>query len=106
MVFPVPSVMPDRSDDCRTALQARSAPLMPFIDWRPTVERNPEVLNETADLYRYFDCMGEAELCIRASDSPLSRTCRAKSTIRAATTKLSAASWMRSNCRTGLLKTW
>jgi hypothetical protein len=34
---------------------------MPFIEWRPTPERNVEVLNETADLYRYFDCTGEAE---------------------------------------------
>jgi len=36
-------------------------PLMPFIEWRPTAERNVEVLNETADLYRYFDCTEEAE---------------------------------------------
>jgi hypothetical protein len=34
---------------------------MPFIEWRSTPERNVEVLNETADLYRYFDCTGEAE---------------------------------------------
>ncbi len=34
---------------------------MPFIEWRTTVERNVEVLNDTADLYRYFDCTGAAE---------------------------------------------
>ena len=34
---------------------------MPFIDWRPTLDRNVEVLNDTADLYRYFDCTDEAE---------------------------------------------
>ena len=34
---------------------------MPYIEWRPTPERNVEVLNETADLYRYFDCTKEAE---------------------------------------------
>ena len=34
---------------------------MPFIDWRPTADRNVEVLNDTADLYRYFDCTGAAE---------------------------------------------
>ena len=41
---------------------------MPFIEWRPTAERNVEVLNETADLYRYFDCTAEAEFlyaCVR-----------------------------------------
>jgi hypothetical protein len=41
---------------------------MPFIEWRPTAGRNVEVLNETADLYRYFDCTEEAEFlyaCVR-----------------------------------------
>ncbi|MCX6635907.1 MAG: Fic family protein [Acidobacteria bacterium] len=61
MVFPVSSVMLGRIDDYRTTLQAHSGPLMPFIEWRPTPERNVEVLNQTADLYRYFDCTGEAE---------------------------------------------
>jgi len=68
MVFPVSSVMLDRIDDYRATLQAHSRPLMPFIEWRPTPERNVEVLNETADLYRYFDCTAEAEFlyaCVR-----------------------------------------
>jgi hypothetical protein len=34
---------------------------MPFIEWRPTSDRNVEILNETADLYRYFDCTEAAE---------------------------------------------
>jgi Fic family protein len=68
MVFPVSSVMLDRIDDYRTTLQGHSAPLMPFIDWKPTAQKNVEVLNDTADLYRYFDCTAEAEFlysCVR-----------------------------------------
>lgn len=68
MVFPVSSVMLDRIDDYRTALQEHSRPLMPFIEWRPTPERNVEVLNDTADLYRYFDATEAAEFlyaCVR-----------------------------------------
>ena len=68
MVFPVSSVMLDRIDDYRTTLQAHSGPLMPFIEWRPTPERNVEVLNDTADFYRYFDCTAQAEFlyaCVR-----------------------------------------
>ncbi len=61
MVFPVSSVMLDRIDDYRKTLQAHSAPLMDFIEWHPTAERNVEVLNDTADLYRYFDCTEAAE---------------------------------------------
>jgi hypothetical protein len=61
MVFPVSSVMLDRIDDYRNTLQGHSSPLMPFIGWRGTPDRNVEVTNDTADLYRYFDCTEEAE---------------------------------------------
>lgn len=68
LVFPVSSVMLERVEEYRSTLQAHSAPLMRFIEWRPTPQRNVEVLNETADLYRYFDCTEEAEFlasCVR-----------------------------------------
>jgi hypothetical protein len=61
MVFPVSSVMLDRIDDYRNTLQSHSEPLMNFIQWRPTTERNVDVLNDTADLYRYFDATEAAE---------------------------------------------
>jgi hypothetical protein len=61
MVFPVSSVMLDRIDDYRATLQNHSGPLMRFIEWRPTPARNVEVLNDTGDLYRYYDCTQEAE---------------------------------------------
>ena len=61
MMFPVSSVMFDRIDDYRKTLQAHSRPLMNLIEWRPTPERNVEVLNDTADLYRYFDATEAAE---------------------------------------------
>jgi hypothetical protein len=61
MVFPVSPVMLDRIHTYRDTLRAHSNPLMNFIEWRPTPERNVEVLNDTADLYRYFDCTAAAE---------------------------------------------
>ena len=61
LVFPVSAVLLDKIEKYRRTLQGHSGPLMPFIDWRPTAERNVEVLNDTADLYRYFDCTAEAE---------------------------------------------
>ena len=61
VVFPVSSVMLDRIDDYRRTLQNHSGRLMEFIDWQPTPQGNVEVTNETADLYRYFDCTAEAE---------------------------------------------
>ena len=68
LVFPVSSVMLDRIDDYRTTLQDHSGPLTPFVQWRPTPEHNVEVSNDTADLYRYFDCTKNAEFlyaCVR-----------------------------------------
>lgn len=61
MVFPVSPVMLDRIEIYRETLRAHSGPLMDYIEWRPTPERNVEVLNDTADLYRYFDCTETAE---------------------------------------------
>jgi hypothetical protein len=61
MVFPVSSVIFDRIEDYKDALEQHSAPLMEYIEWRPTANYNVEVLNETADLYRYFDCTDAAE---------------------------------------------
>jgi hypothetical protein len=61
MVFPVSSVMLDRIDDYRNVLQGHSGPLMDFIDWRALPSGNVEVLNDTADLYRFYDCTAEAE---------------------------------------------
>lgn len=61
IVFPVSSVMLDRIDDYRIVLQNHSGPLMDFIEWQSTPDRNVDVLNDTADLYRYFDCTEEAE---------------------------------------------
>lgn len=77
MVFPVSSVMLDRIDDYRTTLQGHSGPLLPYIEWRLTPERNVEVLNDTMDLYRYFDCTQAAEFlyaCVqRTVDADLPR---------------------------------
>lgn len=61
MVFPVSSVMLDRIEEYRKTLQDHSGPLMAHIEWRPTPDRNVEVTNDSADLYRYFDCTANAE---------------------------------------------
>jgi len=61
MVFPVSSVIFDRIEKYKDMLQQHSAPLMEYIEWRPTASYNVKVLNDTADLYRYFDCTDAAE---------------------------------------------
>lgn len=61
LVFPVSAVILDRIDDYRRVLESYSRRLLPLIRWRPTQQGNIEVLNETADFYRYFDATHQAE---------------------------------------------
>lgn len=61
LAFPVSTVILQRINDYVTALEAYSRPRLAFIEWRPTDKGNVEVLNETIDLYRYFDATPQAE---------------------------------------------
>lgn len=46
-------------------MQDHSLPLMSCIEWILTADHNVEVLNDTADLYRYFDCTTATEFLYR-----------------------------------------
>ncbi|MBN2541922.1 Fic family protein [bacterium] len=61
MIFPVSSVILEKIDEYREVLEAFSFPRLDLIEWKPTPEKNIEVLNHTIDLYRYFDATKQAE---------------------------------------------
>ena len=61
LVFPVSFVILKRITDYVTTLEAYSKPRLSFIEWCATDNGNVEVLNETIDLYRYFDATAQAE---------------------------------------------
>lgn len=61
VVFPISAAILRRLADYSAVLESYSAPLLPFIDWRPTPDGNVEVLNDTAHYYRYFDATAHAE---------------------------------------------
>ena len=61
VVFPVSAAILDRIDDYRRTLESYSARLLPLIQWEPTQSGNIQVLNETADFYRFFDATPHAE---------------------------------------------
>ncbi|CAL4869294.1 hypothetical protein MMA231_03586 (plasmid) [Asticcacaulis sp. MM231] len=68
IVFPVSAVILERIDDYRRVLEAYSRQRLDLIEWKPTDKGNVEVLNETLDLYRYFDATRQAEFlyeCVR-----------------------------------------
>src|SRR4029077_3841055 len=61
VVFPVSAVILERIDEYREGLEVYSRPRLPHIEWRATKDGNVEVLNDTIDLYRYFDATRQAE---------------------------------------------
>jgi hypothetical protein len=61
LIFPVSVAIYRRIDAYRAVLETVSAPLLPVIEWRATASGNVEVLNDTADLYRFFDATAHAE---------------------------------------------
>jgi hypothetical protein len=61
LVFPVSSVMLREIDIYRSVLETHSRAILPFIKWRATDQRNVEVLDDTADFYRFFDATPHAE---------------------------------------------
>ena len=65
MIFPVSSVLLERQEEYAQRLQSFTGPLLPFIEWVPTADKNVRVLNQTADLYRFGDCTELAEFLYR-----------------------------------------
>lgn len=61
LIFPVSSVILERIDKYGEVLETYSTPRMNLIDWKKTADNNVEVLNNTIDLYRYFDATKIAE---------------------------------------------
>lgn len=61
VVFPISSSILERIDEYRTTLEGYSSRLLPMIEWEPTPDGNVNVLNETADFYRFFDATPHAE---------------------------------------------
>ena len=74
LVFPVSAVILKRIDDYRRTLEHYSKPRLDLIQWRPTDKGNVEVLNETIDLYRYFDASGQAEFLFECVEETVNRT--------------------------------
>lgn len=61
IVFPVSAAILEQIDTYRLVLESYSAKALPLVEWRETERHNVEVINETIDLYRYFDATPHAE---------------------------------------------
>lgn len=61
MIFPVSASMLNHLSEYQDALEAYSTPRLDLIVWESTEDYNVRVLNETIDLYRYYDLTKQAE---------------------------------------------
>jgi Fic family protein len=67
-IFPVSAVILGRLTEYRKTLENFSLPRLDLIEWKTTAGNNVQVLNETIDLYRYFDATAQVEFlydCVR-----------------------------------------
>ena len=74
LVFPVSAVILDRIHDYGQTLEHYSKPRLGLIEWRPTDRGNVKVLNETIDLYRYFDATKQAEFFFECVEETVNKT--------------------------------
>ena len=74
LVFPVSAVILDRIEEYRDVLEHFSRPRLDLIKWRPTNSNNIEVLNDTIDLYRYFDATKQAEFFFECVEDTVKKT--------------------------------
>ncbi len=61
ITFPVSASILNHIGDYRTVLESYSKPLLEYIEWKETKDHNIDVLNNTADYYKFFDATGQAE---------------------------------------------
>ena len=74
IVFPVSAVFLERIDRYKAVLQHYSAPRLALTQWETTPKLNVRVLNETRDLFRFFDATQQAEFLAECVVETIRRT--------------------------------
>jgi len=74
LIFPVSAVILARIEEYRKVLEHFSKPRLDLVEWRPTGKNNIEVLNETIDLYCYFDATKQAEFFFECVEETVNKT--------------------------------
>lgn len=74
IIFPVSSVILRQIKDYRAVLEAYSKPRLSLVNWQKTAKGNVDVLNETLDLYRFFDATQQAEFFYNCVSQTITKT--------------------------------
>ena len=73
MIFPVSSAILNRISDYLEVLENYSSQRIDLIEWEPTPNHNIRILNETIDLYRYYDLTTQAEFLYACVEDTIER---------------------------------
>src|SRR5690606_12393895 len=61
MIFPVSAAILNRIDEYQSILESYSSQRIDLVEWEPTADHNVKILNNTIDLYRYYDLTKQVE---------------------------------------------
>jgi len=73
MIFPVSAAILDRISDYQEVLEDFSSQRIDLIEWESTPSHNIRILNETIDLYRYYDLTTQAEFLYECVEDTIER---------------------------------
>ena len=73
MIFPVSTAILDRISDYQEVLEDYSSQRIDLIEWEPTSSHNIRILNDTIDLFRYFDLTLQAEFLYECVEETINR---------------------------------
>lgn len=74
IIFPVSAIILERLDEYRKVLERFSKSRLDLIEWNPTKDHNIEILNDTVDLYRYFDATKQVEFLYSCVQQTIEQT--------------------------------
>lgn len=71
MVFPVSAAILNRIDEYQSILESYSSARIDLIEWEATADHNVKVLNETIDIYRYYDITTQVEFLYKCIEETI-----------------------------------
>lgn len=74
MIFPISNVILDEIEKYRDILIKHTGPLMQMIQWEATDTGNVKIMNNTEDLYRFFDCTSSCEFIFKCVEKTIKET--------------------------------
>lgn len=73
MIFPISAAILNQISDYQIILEAYSYPRLELIEWKETADHNIQILNNTIDLYRYYDLTLQSEFLFECVEETIEK---------------------------------